>query len=461
MTRAPLPNELWAAVRDHTFLVVGFTERTGLSAARLFEAHDVRYRISDLRPAGELRPLLAGLRIAASDVHAGSQDLGQLAGVTAILLSPGVPRSIPLLREAARRGLPILCDVDFLYPFIRHKPILGITGTDGKTTTTALLTRMLEPSGRVITAGNIGIPILGTYPEILEADWVVLELSSFMLEDPQQLRPTISAILNIAEDHTDRYPSIDEYARAKHNLVRHCSKSDRFIQNLDDPRLRAFAPDNVAVRPVSAAGAPADYRFDGQRFVLPGRSFAYAECRLRGRHNVENILVAAAMAHEAGVAPETIAAAARAFPPVHHRFEPLGCRCGVTVINDSKATTVHAVACAVASLDRPVVLILGGRDKGLDFSVLRPYAARLKSIVCYGEAGDRIHHSLGLAHTESTYRFEDAVARAIAHCVAGDVLLLSPGCTSWDQFPSYELRGELFARLVEQQLRETGSEDES
>jgi UDP-N-acetylmuramoylalanine--D-glutamate ligase len=216
----------------------------------------------------------------------------------------------------------------------------------------------------------------------------------------------------------------------------------------------------VSLRTVSATGAPADYRYDGERFLLGDHSFRYEECRLRGRHNVENILVASALAHSAGVPAPRIAEAAQCFAPVRHRFESLGCIAGVQVIDDSKATTVHAVGCALGSLGAGVVLILGGRDKGLDFSALRRGASRLKAVVCYGEAGNRIQNSLGIEHAESIFRFEDAVLRAIAHCGPGDVLLLSPGCTSWDQFASYEVRGDLFAALARHHLGSRAREDE-
>ncbi|MBI3921019.1 MAG: UDP-N-acetylmuramoyl-L-alanine--D-glutamate ligase [Armatimonadetes bacterium] len=442
----------WDRFREDTFLVVGFTELTGLAVATMFETHAIRYKISDLKPLNELRPLLARLRIAEQDVFCGPQVEQQLQGITKIVLSPGVPRSIVLIAEAVRRQIPVLGDVDFLYDLIGDKKIIAITGTDGKTTTTTLIAQILETGAKVVVAGNIGVPVFSKYDEILRCDFLVLEVSSFMLEDLQGFRPRISAVINIAQDHVDRYGSLEHYAEVKLNIIRHCTSEDIFIQNLDDAVISSFVPPRVQTRTVSRSRHGSDYFFADGVFFFRGQALRYSDCLLRGAHNIENILIAIAVTCEAGVTPHQVARAVTEFRGVPHRFQYLGrCR-GVTVYDDSKATTVHAVEGALRSFHGNVVLIMGGRDKFLDFSPLQTHAHRVKHLVCYGEAGERIRDTIGLTDSDHLPCFQDAVARAVSLCSEGDVLLLSPGCTSWDQFPDYAARGVEFQQFVCQRL---------
>ena len=438
----------WAAARKQTFLIVGFAPRTGLHAARLLERHGIRYKISDQAPREDLAPLLDGLGIDPADVMAGSQGPNQLDGITCVLLSPGVPRSIPLLREATRRGIPVLVDIDFLYPLFAHKRIVAVTGTDGKTTTTSLLGELLATSGRVVVAGNIGISVFAKTEEIASCDWLVLELSSFMLEAITQFRADYSVVLNLSEDHIDRYASRQEYASAKLAIVQHGRSSDTFVKNLDDPVLASFSPGHVHVRTISERREDADVRFAGGTFHAGGFSYPHAACRLKGRQNIPNILAALAIANEAGVKSEAIAKVLAAFGGIAHRMQHVGRFRGVNVYEDSKASNVHAVEAALRNFESNVVLILGGRDKGLDFTILRPHARRLRRVVCYGESGEKIRECLGFEDALYAYRFEDAVRLAAAQCREGDILLLSPGCTSWDQFANYEVRGDAFQQLM-------------
>jgi UDP-N-acetylmuramoylalanine--D-glutamate ligase len=452
MTAATDPRALWEQYRRDLFLVVGFTERTGRSVAEALEAHGVRYRISDLRCLDELRPVLSGLRVAERDVLCGPQGPEQLEGVRRIVLSPGVPRSIPLIVEAVRRGIEVAGDVDLLCGLVDPRKVVAITGTDGKTTTAALTAEILGAAGEVVLAGNTGVPVFSKYAEILACDWLVLEVSSFMLEGIRNLRPAISTVLNLAEDHVDRYASFEEYAQTKMAVARHGDASDLFVLNLDDPVVRAMAPSHVRVRTVSRFDPSADYTFAHGRFALRGAELIWDECLLRGVHNVHNVLMAAAIGCEAGMDPALVASVARRFRGLPHRFEAVGCYRGVQVIDDSKATTPHAVCAAVESVGRDVVLVAGGRDKMLDFRPLGRHAAAIKHLVCYGEAGERIRATLSVAGSEYAYGFADAVRLAARRCRDGDTLLLSPGCTSWDQFPDYEARGLAFRALAREAL---------
>ncbi|MBN1611666.1 MAG: UDP-N-acetylmuramoyl-L-alanine--D-glutamate ligase [Polyangiaceae bacterium] len=440
--------EFWTRLRQGTVLIVGLSERTGLPAARLFDAHGVRYKVSDHASREELGPRLAQIRVADKDVFSGPQRPEQLDGITEVLIAPGVPRSIPLVREARRRGLPVRVDLDLIYELMASKHIVAISGTDGKTTTTSLTGALLQSIGSVLVAGNIGVSVLAKVDELAACDWLVLEVSSFMLEQVERFRPNIAALLNIAEDHIDRYASLDEYAAVKFNIVRHCRPQDVLVLNVDDPRLARARPNHVTVRTVSRQGAPADSTYADGWFQVGGARFAYAGCQLAGLANIDNILTAATIAHEAGVAPEHLVGTLRRFRGLPHRFECLGTFAGVRVYEDSKATNVHAVEAALLNFQRSVVLILGGRSKGLDFRSLRAHRHRVHRLVCYGESGEQIRDAIELPGALYAYRFGDAVRLAAAQCRPGDVLLLSPGCTSWDQFRDYEARGDAFRRLL-------------
>jgi UDP-N-acetylmuramoylalanine--D-glutamate ligase len=301
-----------------------------------------------------------------------------------------------------------------------------------------------------VVAGNIGVPVLAKYDEILNAEWVVLELSSFMLEDLARFRPNIAAILNIAQDHVDRYASLREYAAAKFEIVKHCNGDGVLVKNADDPIIAEFSPKNVSIRTFSKTNSSAGSYFRDGMFHVGDWTFPYSECGLVGQQNIGNILAACTIAREAGVEPRAMAETLRAFRGLPHRMEHLGCFGSVNVYDDSKATNVHAVDAALRNFSANVVLILGGRDKGLDFSILRAHAPRIRRLVCYGECGEKLRDVLGFDHALYAYRFDEAVRLAAAECRAGDVLLLSPGCVSWDQFPNYEIRGNVFGQLVRQ-----------
>jgi len=438
----------WARRRRGKVLIVGLSERTGLPAAKLLAAQGVPLRISDNASRDELASLVAELDVPERDLCCGPQGVEQLDGITELLVAPGVPRTIPLIREARRRGLPVQVDIDFLYPVLARRRIAAITGTDGKTTTTTLTGELLAALGSVVVAGNIGVSVLARYDELLACDWLVLEVSSYMLEDLSRFRPNLATILNIGQDHIDRHPDPADYAAAKRAIVRYAQPGDVLVTNLDDPILAAFRPDEVTVRTFSQSQPRADSTFRDGRFTIGSCAFRYADCRLRGLANIDNILAAATLAEVAGVAAEDIVRIVTGFAGLPHRLEHLGTYRGVEVYEDSKASNVHAVEAALRNFEHNVVLILGGRDKGLDFTVLRGHGERIKRLVCYGESGQQLRAAVGLSDALYTYRFADAVRLAAEQCAFGDVLLLSPGCTSWDQHDNYEVRGDEFRALV-------------
>jgi UDP-N-acetylmuramoylalanine--D-glutamate ligase len=450
------PDRFFAELRRERFLIVGIGGRTGVHAARLFARMRVPFAVSDSAPLATIAPLLEGLPLGPGDVYTGPQEPSQLRGITRILLSPGVPRAIPLLAAARERGLPITCDHDLLYPLLADKPTVAITGTDGKTTTTSLVAHILSPDMRVVVAGNIGTPITGFYDDLFAADVIVLELSSFMLEDMTRFRAKVGAVLNVAEDHVDRYPSLDAYEATKRALVRHARPGDVFIRNLDDERVARWRLPGLDVRTVSLVRRDADARVEEGALCLGDARVPADRLLIRGLHHRSNALVAASIAHALGVPARAALERATTFPGVPHRFELAFEEGGVEVIDDSKATSIQAVLRALEGLaGREVVLILGGRDKMLDPSLLGREASHLRAVVGYGEAGRRLLRAFeGAGGPEVAYeeRFADAVERAARLCRRGDVLLLSPACTSWDQHADYVERGLVFREVARRAL---------
>ena len=438
------------AFAGNTFLILGFGRFTGPAAARFFERCGLPYSISDCRPAQELAPRLDGLHPV--HVHGGPQDASHLEGATAVLLSPGVPRTSALVRAAEAAGLPVWGDLDLLLPLLARPKLIGISGTDGKTTTVTLLSAICGHFGTAVACGNNGVPVMEVAAELDRADFAVTEVSSFMLEETQRLRFDASVILNIAQDHVDRYADLEEYHRTKLRILRHCRNTDVFVRNVDDPKLRDVLPPAGRVRDFGLDTGYFDRRDD--TYIMGKCRLPLTQCRLWGRQFIPDVLAALAVADELGLDPEPVLETVRTFPGVPHRFQIAGETGGVRWIDDSKATSVQAVAAAVASCPKlETVIILGGREKFLDFTPLREALAGLAGVICYGEAGERIRGQLGRKDALYVFAFHEAVRLACAIVPSPGVLLLSPGCTSWDQFESYEVRGRVFAEEAELALK--------
>jgi UDP-N-acetylmuramoylalanine--D-glutamate ligase len=344
-------------------------------------------------------------------------DLTLLDGVDIVVKSPGVPPGMPLLREARERGVPVWSEVELGFRLLPGSRFVGVTGTNGKTTTAALLGAIFRTAGRHVTvAGNIGVPLTS----VREADWVVCELSSFQLEDIDLFSCAVAVLLNLEPDHLDRYPSFDEYRDAK---------------------LRIFERARAKV-------VPRGLGLDGIEFSaadpLP------AEPLIRGAHNRENAAAATAAARAAGIGDEAIAEALRTFPGVPHRLEPVGEVAGVRFVNDSKATNVAAATRALAAYaDEPVHLILGGSLKGESFAPLaNAIGENVVSIHLVGAAAPELAAALG----GLPFHDDETVARAVEHAAhearPGEIVLLSPACASYDQYANFEERGDDFRRLV-------------
>jgi UDP-N-acetylmuramoylalanine--D-glutamate ligase len=413
----PSPEEVWLPRRA---LVIGLA-RSGRAAAAALARRSVEVVAADRSPhaeAGRLRDLGVELRL-------GTEEEALLAGVDLVVKSPGVPGESPLVAAARTAGIPLWAEVELGYRLLQEGVrLIGVTGTNGKTTTTELLGAILRAAGRPVeVAGNVGRALTDAAETATEGSWVVCELSSFQLEDVQTLSCDVAVLLNLEPDHLDRHATFEAYRAAK---------------------LRIFERAGASV-------VPRGLGIDGIEFSaddpLP------AEPLIPGRHNRENAAAATAAARAAGVTDDVIAQALRTFPGVPHRLELIRELRGVRWVNDSKATNTAAARRGMAAYDAPLRLILGGSLKGEDFgSFARGLPANVRSIYLIGTATDELAAALDAAGRgyDRAGDLASAVSRAAADAQPGDVVLLSPACASFDQFANFEERGDTFRRLVEE-----------
>ncbi len=441
-------------LQDKRVLVVGLG-RTGEAAAGFLLERGARVVISEKKTDAELGPAVDYWQDRGAVVEAGGHDLGTFLAAELIVPSPGVP-PLPELAAARRRGIPILSEIEIAYPYLKGR-LIGITGTNGKSTTATLLHKILKDAGkRAVLAGNIGTPLLSFVDRSRDDQVTVVEISSFQLEHVERFRVHTAVVLNVSQNHLDWHGSLEAYIAAKRRLVAGQGPGGLALLNRDDPviwGMRADAPGEVrgfSRRRVLGRGA---FVRDGwivvregdERLLLP-----VSDIRLPGLHNRENVLAAVLAASFEGVPARRIRASVRAFRGLEHRLERVLTLRGVEYVNDSKATTVDAAIKAIESFDRPIVLILGGKDKGSDFTPLRrPVRAKVRSIVLVGAAKEKIRTALdGAVPMAEARTFSEVVPLAAAAAVRGDVVLLAPACTSWDMFTSFEERGRAFKRDV-------------
>jgi UDP-N-acetylmuramoylalanine--D-glutamate ligase len=436
-------------------LVVGLA-RTGVALARFLAEAGARVTVTDQAPASELtdqRRDLADLDI--------SEELGvpqpsDVATYDLILLSPGVPPEAPWLAEARRAGVPIWGELELASSFITT-PVIAVSGTNGKTTTTTLVGKLLEQSGiRPLVGGNIGTPLISLVSRQQEADFLVLEVSSFQLDTAPHFHPQAAALLNITPDHLDRYPDYEAYVASKAALFRCQTAQDLKVLNADDPLVRPLnhGPQRVyrfstmETLPLGAWLENGDIRV--KLASVQEERFPLAQIFLPGRHNLENIMAALLLALDAGADPASCREMLARFQGLPHRLEWVTRIGGVDFYDDSKGTNVGAVARSLAYFDQPVILIAGGRDKDSDFTVLSPLIReKVKALVLVGETKEHLAQVWdGLAPIYLTADLAAAVARSREIAQTGDVVLLSPACASFDMFRDYAQRGETFQQLV-------------
>ncbi len=431
--------------------VVGMA-RSGIGAARALHALGARVTITEKKPVDQLQEQIKALGSGDILVEAGGHPERIFTQADLIVLSPGVPK-IPQVLTASRHGVKVISELELAW-LLSKSPYIGITGTNGKSTVTTLTGLMLERAKKkVLVAGNIG-NALTEQPRLLTGqDWIVAELSSFQLEDIETFRPRVAAILNVTQDHLDRYHDISEYAAAKARVCMNQRKEDFLLLNFDDPLVKPMALRvGATVIPFSRM-----HRFNPGACVLDGyllyngkRIIRADEIKIKGVHNLENALAAAALSLAAGADAESVAAVLREFPGLEHRLEFVREKDGVAYINDSKGTNVGAVVKSVEGFTQPVILIAGGLDKGSDFSPLFDlFKKKVKLLILIGKAADKMMTALG-ASTETVLMrtLQDAVQFASSRASQGDVVLLSPACASFDMFKDFEDRGRQFKEAV-------------
>ena len=440
-------------------LVIG-TKRSGLAAIELLRKHGARVRAMDSSPlTPEEQALFAGM-----GVPVVPQEAEHIGEVRLIVLSPAVPYDLPMLIAARERGIPTIGEVELASYFLQG-PVLGITGSNGKTTTTALTGHLLKECGIPCqVGGNIGTAVTALIDSSAPKCWNVLELSSFQLESINHFRAQIGACLNVTPDHLDRHHTFENYSNAKARLFETQQTGDFAVLNYDDATCREFASRTRGqVMWFSSTERVPDGVWLKEEEVLWNDSpfMRRQQIKLRGLHNVENVMAAVALAHLAGAPLAGIGAAVSSFPGVEHRIEFVRALDGVEYFNDSKATNVDATLKAVDAFARGLWVILGGKDKGSDYSPLRdPLHQRAKGVLLIGAeppyayaAAPLIRQALaGAIEMTDCGTLERAVAYARAHAAAGDTVLLAPACASFDQFQNYEERGRRFKHLVAELL---------
>lgn len=379
------------------------------------------------------------------------QLAGLVAGAELVVPSPGVPEAHPVYGLAARAGVPLHSEIELAGAAAARRglPLVAVTGTNGKTTVTTLIAEMLSAGGRrALAAGNIGRPLLDAVHD--DVDVVVAEVSSFQLRFTETFRPRVAVFLNVAEDHLDWHPSFEDYVAAKARIFANQAGDDLLVFNADDKAVAAVAASAPAGSVPFSVSARSGWRLDGGQLLRPdGRALiAVGDLARTGPHDIANALAAAAAAVELGAGDEALHQVLASFSGLPHRVTPVGQSGGVTFVDDSKATNPHAALAALAGFDS-VVLLAGGRNKGLDLGVLRSEAGRIRAVVAIGEAAGEVEACFdGLRPVRRAGSMAEAVRLGAELAEPGDTVLLSPACASFDWYTSYAARGDDFAREV-------------
>jgi UDP-N-acetylmuramoylalanine--D-glutamate ligase len=435
--------------------IVGLA-RTGLSVAKLLWEKGAKVTITDAEVEEKLRKYVDQLPREV-DLRLGGHPIEVFTDADTIVASPGVPLNIPPILQAKQAGVGVISEIELAYRLTRV-PIIAVSGTNGKTTVTTLVGKLLSEGGkRVFVGGNIGIPLADEVQSKVKRDFWVAEISSFQLEGTVLFRPAIGVLLNITPDHMDRYDSFEEYLQAKARMFNNQTPKDFAVINADDEAIASIIPEIKARKVFFSRTKAVDEgvmlaedwivsRFGGKEV----RICPVNELRLQGVHNLENVLAAVAVARLCKISPQDIRRELNQFFGLEHRLELVDEIIGVKFINDSKATNVGAVIKALESFDAPVTLIAGGQDKGGDYTPLADMIHRkVKRLILIGEAREKISQALaGFEAVEMTDSLEEAVERAFSQTEPGGVVLLSPACASFDMFDNFEQRGEVFKQTV-------------
>ncbi len=434
--------------------------RSGIAAARWLASQGLAVYASDVVDQPAVRRAVGALPRDRVAVELGCHDLDRIRRAVVVVASPGVPPDAPPLVAAREAGRDVIAELDLAARVLDEAKLIVVTGTNGKSTTTALIAHLLQTAKIPAAAGgNIGRPLTDLASDTPPPEWIAVEASSFQLHDSPHLVPTVGVLTNLAPDHLDRYPTTDAYYADKRLLFRNASEHSTWILNRDDAAVLDLARGAAGRYRYFSVDRPADAWFDRARkrlmlheeFLVP-----QTELRLLGDHNVANALAATLAVRAAGVGLATLRSGLVSFRALPHRLEPVREVRGVLWINDSKATNVAAAVRAVQAMVRPFVLIVGGHHKGESYAPLaQTLSERCRATVAYGEARDLLARELGARSAVLTVAvFDDAVDRASGLARGGDAVLLAPACASYDQFTSFEERGERFCALVEELCRQ-------
>lgn len=439
-------------------LLIG-AARSGIAAAKLLNREGYQVTLTDMKEIPE-KEELEKTGIAVYDN--GHPEILKEKEYGFVVKNPGIPYRAPLVKYFTEKGTPIYTEIETAYLAAPQFHYAAVTGTDGKTTTVTLLHEMLKKkNGNAVAAGNIGLPLSEA---VLENDGsetdVALELSNFQLLGIEKFRPHVSTITNLAPDHLDYMDSLDAYYRSKFRIFENQTKDDFFIRNLDDEVIMSYFNDSeknffgtpeVTVLDFSLKDPRADlHRDETTAWLKDTPLFEIADLKLVGEFNLGNAMMAACMAYLMGVSTEDIQSVIKTFPGVEHRIEYVGETNGVRIYNDSKATNTHSAEAALSSFDSNVILLCGGKNKGIDYTVLKDYDAVIKKCFSFGEIRD-IFSSV-FTRQESVETMEEALDKALAMAEPGDTILLCPATSSFDQFKNYEVRGEIFKDLVRERI---------
>ena len=436
-------------------LVVGLA-RTGVATALFGAGYGAKVTATDEKPEAQLAETAAKLRVAGVTVELGEHRPEIFSEQDLIVVSPGVPAKLAQLEQARARGIPVWSEIELAWRLLRGK-LIAVTGSNGKTTTTSLVAHILKTANiPTLVGGNIGVPLLALVESSMDTTVTVAEISSFQLETIEAFRPEIGVLLNLTPDHLDRHASFEEYAHAKLRIFENQLERDAAVLNADDPEVTRRMPSRGHIYWFSRQKRVAEgaflrddqiiFRMDGAEVALARRE----DIPLRGEHNVENVLAACAAAYLAGADPAAIANGVKTFQGVEHRLEFVAEVGGVNFYNDSKATNVDATLKAIEAFPGPLIVILGGKDKGSPYAPLRELLReRARLAVLIGAAAEKIAAELGDAvAVEQAGTMDRAVRIARERAKPGDTVLLAPACSSFDQFENYEQRGRVFKELV-------------
>jgi UDP-N-acetylmuramoylalanine--D-glutamate ligase len=438
--------------------------RSGRSAARLARARGHDVFASDAGDSVDVRMAAEEVRASGGTAETGMHTPGRLAACDVIVLSPGIPPTSSILNDPDVARVPRISELEFAFRELAA-PVIAITGTNGKSTTTALTTHLLVTAGfDAAAAGNIGVALSDIALRPTAPQWIVVEASSFQLADIDRFAPRVGVVTNLAADHLDRYSSAEAYYADKARLFRNAERTTVWVLNAEDAAVMTMPGEAEGRRRIFRVHTPLLPGEEGGwvdgagdlRLRIAGadtRLLHQTELRVLGAHNRANALAAAVAAHAAGAAVQAIVAGLRTFPGLPHRLEVVAAANDVLWVNDSKATNIESTLVALRSVDRPIILLLGGRHKGEPYTRLLPALHdRDVRVIAYGEAADRVVDDLAgdVAVDRMTGTFEDVVAHAASIARPGDAVLLSPACSSFDMFSDFEARGDRFRQLAAQ-----------